>query len=242
MGAVIIIFFVCWCFNGVLITLGPVEEWDGIELVPYGKEFRDLAEKFETGCATFAHKYGFWLQIVAIYRVTGKGKPRVVRSGQGRHLFHGTSRMSARGILEFGFKLPGKYGMFGNGIYFADCPLKSWQYTDGMSISNRSGIILMSWVELGDMVELMEANSSLTASPNRTWMGKLFGDTAYSSVMGVPLELGGSLRVPEFVIYDPAQAEVDYVFEVRRVPQGTPTLPDVAEHMDDALEYADEGL
>jgi hypothetical protein len=31
-------------------------------------------------------------------------------------------------ISRDGFRLPGWHGMFGRGVYFADCPLKSLQY------------------------------------------------------------------------------------------------------------------
>ncbi len=52
-----------------------------------------------------------------------RGKPSNVK-----RLFHGTRRESARAIVHGGFCLPPRGGMYGRGIYFADCPLKSLQY------------------------------------------------------------------------------------------------------------------
>lgn len=52
-----------------------------------------------------------------------RGKPSSVA-----RFFHGTRRDSASAITCDGFRLPGWHGMFGRGVYFADCPLKSLQY------------------------------------------------------------------------------------------------------------------
>merc|ERR1719412_1902660 len=46
-----------------------------------------------------------------------------------RRLYHGTSAAAAKEIIAEGFQLPTGAGMFGRGIYFADTPLKSWQYS-----------------------------------------------------------------------------------------------------------------
>ena len=55
-------------------------------------------------------------------------------------------RDSARAILDEGFRLPPHAGMYGRGIYFADCPLKSLQYA-GWGIGWR--YMLICEVELG---------------------------------------------------------------------------------------------
>eukprot|EP00413_Alexandrium_margalefii_P003571 CAMPEP_0204520980 /NCGR_PEP_ID=MMETSP0661-20131031/5545_1 /ASSEMBLY_ACC=CAM_ASM_000606 /TAXON_ID=109239 /ORGANISM="Alexandrium margalefi, Strain AMGDE01CS-322" /LENGTH=234 /DNA_ID=CAMNT_0051526555 /DNA_START=185 /DNA_END=886 /DNA_ORIENTATION=+ len=57
--------------------------------------------------------------------------------GQPTQLFHGTSSESIKGILRTGFCLPKQGGMFGRGIYFADCPLKSVRYSQMRSAFSR---------------------------------------------------------------------------------------------------------
>lgn len=49
-------------------------------------------------------------------------------------LFHGTDVKSAEKIVEAGFHIPAHPGMFGRGIYFARCPLKSEMYSRGAGI------------------------------------------------------------------------------------------------------------
>eukprot|EP00416_Gambierdiscus_australes_P034937 CAMPEP_0171102480 /NCGR_PEP_ID=MMETSP0766_2-20121228/57959_1 /TAXON_ID=439317 /ORGANISM="Gambierdiscus australes, Strain CAWD 149" /LENGTH=116 /DNA_ID=CAMNT_0011562787 /DNA_START=106 /DNA_END=456 /DNA_ORIENTATION=+ len=104
--------------------------------------------------------------------------------------------------------------MFGKGIYFADCPLKSWQYTDGI-MHVRHGIILLCWVELGKRPSHQKAaRNTLTRPPRRSFMEWLKGEEQYTSVVGDDQSAGGALRVPEYIIYEPAKVQVDYVCEV----------------------------
>lgn len=48
--------------------------------------------------------------------------------GPPTRLFHGTDPGSAENIIQGGFRLPTHSGMFGKGVYFARCPLKSVIY------------------------------------------------------------------------------------------------------------------
>merc|ERR1712039_764121 len=90
------------------------------------------------------------------------------------------------------------FSMFGRGIYFADTPHKSWQYTSGGS----KRLMLMSRVELG-VVKLKKKGDSGQAGRHT------------QSVVGLTEDQGGSLRAPEYVIYDPRQARVEYILELR---------------------------
>jgi len=49
--------------------------------------------------------------------------------GSPMQMFHGTDASSAESIATTGFRLPARPGMFGRGVYFARCPLKSIQYS-----------------------------------------------------------------------------------------------------------------
>lgn len=203
----------------------PVATWPGVTRVEKdSEEFREQMDFFEAASAQFADKYKFWCQLEELYRLSPPGpesqRPSLTRTGDGRHLFHGTRRDAAQGIVEEGFRLPNHPGMFGKGVYFADCPLKSWQYTDGM-MHVRNGIILLCWVELGRRSHQKAARNHLTRPPRRTFMEWLKQEEKYTSVVGDDKDAGGALRVPEYIIYDPAKAQVDYICEVRCVPPGT---------------------
>lgn len=215
------------------LLAGGVSSWPGVtEVDEDSEEFREKRDFFEASCAQYSHKYKIWLQVVKIYRVDvgnvgasnrgllGAGaEDSIARTSNGRLLFHGTPHDSAKGIIENHFRLPTHAGMFGKGIYFADCPLKSFQYTGGqMWIKN--GLILMCWVELGHSKNEKTARKSYTDAPRRTFTEWLTKKPVYESVTGTTHEEGGSLRVPEYIIYKPAQAQVDYIFDVRSVLPG----------------------
>jgi len=207
-------------------VIRPIARWPELVLVDKdSSEHKGKLDAFEAGCAAYAHKYKFWLQIVNLYRVTESAKHAMrsplTRTADGQHLFHGTKRQSARGILQNGFQLPSHPGMFGKGLYFADCPLKSWQYTDG-HMRLRNGVILMCWVELGRPSHQKAARNNLTRPPRRSFMQWVRGEAKYTSVVGDTHDAGGALRVPEYIVYEPTKVQVDYVFEVRCVPPGTP--------------------
>jgi len=206
----------------------PITSWSGVAAVEREcDEFRECLDTFTTGCIAYAHKYPFELQLAALYRVekiaNNSNQDPLVRiaDGRHRHLFHGTKRKNARGIVANGFTLPNHHGMFGKGIYFADCPLKSWGYTDGKMLKC-NGLILMCWVELGRESHQKKERTGLTRPPHRSFIEWVRGKERYSSVVGDDKETGGALRVPEYIVYDPAKVRVDYICEVKCVPPGTP--------------------
>merc|ERR1712113_678199 len=108
-------------------------------------------------------------------------------------------------IVTDGFRLPSRAGMFGKGIYFADTPLKSWQY----SVNKKSRYLLIAEVALG---RPMKQSTARNINPQTDFRPRafawLFGARRSHSVVALTHEQGGSVRVPEFVVYNPDQAVV----------------------------------
>lgn len=75
-------------------------------------------------------RYHFCVKLKKLWRVAPSEKvqeqeARAHELGKPTKLFHGTSGANALSIIKDGFRLPKHAGMFGRGVYFADCPLKS---------------------------------------------------------------------------------------------------------------------
>jgi len=205
----------------VKAKVSPIETWAGLEALSHSsREFQELRDEFDAGCLAWAHKYHHGLKVVDIHRVArpppAQGEQRLVRTDNGMPLYHGTSPEAVQSILGEGFRLPPHSGMFGYGIYFADCPLKCYRYAQKSFYSFVSGraLVLRCWVELGRQRHEKRAKSQLRAPPGRNIFQWLRREPKYTSVVGDPEERGGALRVPEYIIYDPSNAEVDYIFVV----------------------------
>jgi hypothetical protein len=148
-----------------------------------------------------------------VHRAKGKSD-RVTR------LYHGTSARAAQAIVQSGFKLPERAGMFGKGIYFADTPLKSLQYSQPLSWNNM-GVMLVCDVALGNSMVKSEADGNLQAGSQRLQRGllaRLFRQKSFDSVTASHGWLG-AVRVPEYVVYDSAQAMPCYVLTVEKMPR-----------------------
>ena len=125
-------------------------------------------------------------------------------------------------ILTDGFRLPAHAGMFGRGIYFADTPLKSLQYTGGKlggCVGGGRRYMLVCDVELGNQLETTSAKSSLEPETDlrRSGVPALLGQRSFDSVAAKPSLFG--LRAPEFVVYKPAQVRPRYLLAVEQVPK-----------------------
>eukprot|EP00931_Biecheleriopsis_adriatica_P102793 TRINITY_DN77722_c0_g1_i1.p1 TRINITY_DN77722_c0_g1~~TRINITY_DN77722_c0_g1_i1.p1 ORF type:complete len:456 (+),score=82.62 TRINITY_DN77722_c0_g1_i1:44-1411(+) len=191
------------------------------------EEFRSQADFFLASTVPWEHKYDFKLRVKNLYRIerpsTAEHRlPAAVATGS-RRLFHGTQWEAAMGIVCDGFRLPSNAGMFGKGLYFADCPLKCWRYcfpSKQMSITlprltGRGGFVFMCWVDLGKVREEKEARPQLSGYNRNGWWAWLTRQRgAYDSVVGVTEEDGGALRVPEYIVYEPGQVRLAYLFEV----------------------------
>lgn len=226
-GAVIFLvaFFCTRVIFGVIFLrdLDP-SAWPHVkEVEKNSDEFRSQKEYFMTNCQPWAHKYDFNLSVSKIYRIDKPDPWTASSADSSRALFHGTSWEAAMGIVCDGFRLPSHPGMFGKGIYFADCPLKSWRYcfpSQEMAntlprITGKGGYILMCWVDLGTTRQEKVAKPDLKGYNRKSWWNWITRQRgAYDSVTGLTEEEGGALRVPEYIVYDPKQVRLAYLFEV----------------------------
>lgn len=205
--------------------------WPGVrEVSKDSDEFRSQKDHFMASCEPWKHKYDFDLSVDKLYRIdrppaTPAAPAQSSSQTDSQALFHGTPWEAAMGIVCDGFRLPNNPGMFGKGIYFADCPLKSWRYCFASKemanalprITGKGGYILMCWVDLGKKRQEKEAKPELKGYNRRSWMNWLTGHRgAYDSVQGLTEEEGGALRVPEYIVYDTAQIRLAYLFEVQK--------------------------
>ena len=120
----------------------PPAQWASLERVTDPYDRARLLELVATTSQEHAQKYDFDVKVVELHRViTAEHRARfdaycAKLQARGKEsnvelLFHGTSADGARSICEGDFRLPTFHrhgGMFGSGVYFANCPLKSMQY------------------------------------------------------------------------------------------------------------------
>jgi len=186
--------------------------------------------------------YGFSLEIAKLHLVSPgclqrQQQQRAKALGAPTLLFHGTWSDNVQGILREGFALPQRSGMFGPGIYFADCPLKSVQFAKKVGPGRtwlhslqRQWHRAVGWLSrppeqrqtltmlacevfLGRSWTLRHAKAVNPSEDLRCgWLMKALGAGDYSSVY-VPGGLFGAVRVPEYVVYEPYQAIPKYVIE-----------------------------
>ena len=182
-------------------------------------EYDTLRHLVATGCDSLASKYNFGMGVAAAWKVHSAPCEAAwedhQQQRQARHkgstvtrLFHGTTKDAARAILTDGFRLPSHAGMFGRGIYFADTPLKSLQYT-GSGWLGGGRFMLVCDVELGHQLQTTTAKTSLSPETDlrRSGVPALLGQQSFDSVAAKPSLFG--LRVPEYVVYKPAQVRRD---------------------------------
>jgi len=199
--------------------------WTGVDPEPIsGAELEALRAEVRAASLRQKQKYNFGVEVRAAFRVARGGAAearfktkRATLRQRGKpdddcRLYHGTSARSARAIITGGFRLPTHKGMFGAGVYFSDCPLKSLQYV------RLGGVMLACDVVLGYSKRMKLAHHELSPSKDlkRGLVPRLFGARSFDSVTA---ESGnaGCVRVPEMVVYDPAQAVPRYVMLVREV-------------------------
>lgn len=168
--------------------------------------------------------------------------------GSPTQLFHGTSIDNARKIVTSGFKLPEKAGMFGRGVYFADCPLKSARFAPdhargsvkrlfehGFSGFRKKmiGQLLLCDVYLGHSKTLRRACKRLNPATDlkpTSWFEKVSsavsGVEEYDSAY-VPGGWFGAVKVCEYVVYQEHQAIPRYLieFEYDSATSSSSTIP-----------------
>lgn len=197
-------------------------------------EFSQLKQYVEnTHAAT--HKM-YQLEILDIFKVARQGEARRYKPFKKLHnrrlLWHGSRLTNFAGILSHGLKIappeaPVTGYMFGKGIYFADMVSKSANYCC-TSRQNSTGLMLLSEVALGDMMECTAAKyvTQLPKDKHSCFgRGRTMPDPSESVFRadGVEIPLGkpidndnlkSSLLYNEFIVYDIAQVNIQYMFRM----------------------------
>lgn len=122
--------------GGVLSSSEGESERDRLlEEIPLGcPEWLQIDELLQYRSRNYHERYRFAMTLKRLWRIrdneTWREMARSAKAqyGSSTRLFHGTTPENARRIMSSGFQLPNHPGMFGKGVYFAKCPLKSVQY------------------------------------------------------------------------------------------------------------------
>ncbi|KAH8362007.1 hypothetical protein KR084_000200 [Drosophila pseudotakahashii] len=207
------------------------------ELDPLDKnteEFSILSKYVKNTHASTHSSYD--LNIIDVFKVTRQGEARRYKPFKKLHnrklLWHGSRLTNFVGILSHGLKIappeapPSGY-MFGKGIYFADMVSKSANYCC-TSQQNSTGLMLLSEVALGDMMECTAAKyvTKLPKDKHSCFgQGRTMPDPKKSFIRkdGVEIPIGtavtndnlkSSLLYNEYIVYDVAQVNVKYLFRL----------------------------
>lgn len=151
-------------------------------------------------------------------------------------LWHGSRLSNWVGILSQGLRVappeaPVTGYMFGKGIYFADMSSKSANYCFANQ-RNKTGLLLLSEVALGDSNELLAADYEAAKLPAGKHSTKGLGQTSPDpsnavTLNGVTVPMGPgmktgvgagggySLLYNEFIVYNPAQTHMRYLLRVQ---------------------------
>lgn len=143
-------------------------------------------------------------------------------------LFHGSSPQKIALIAKGGFQLPSHAGMFGKGVYFARCPLKSANYaredswgpflwrvvTGDKWFERKGGQVLVCDVYLGNTKTLRRSANGFdpVMDLKAGWLRGTFGFGDYHSVHAQG-GFFGAVNVEEFIVYRIEQAIPRYVIE-----------------------------
>lgn len=199
------------------------------------EEFR-LLEQYVRNTHAETHR-NFELEIEDIFKVNRNGESRRYKPFKKLHnrqlLWHGSRLTNYVGILSHGLKIappdaPVTGYMFGKGIYFADMVSKSANYCFTNS-ANNTGLMLLCEVALGDMLECNAAKyvKALPKDKHSTkGLGKTYPDPneVHKRADGVAVPIGKpvsddklqtSLLYNEFIVYDVAQVQVQYLFRMK---------------------------
>ncbi|TMW48487.1 hypothetical protein DOY81_006414, partial [Sarcophaga bullata] len=207
------------------------------KLEPLKKDSEEyvLLQKYVKNTHADTHKM-YELEIVDIFKVARQGEARRYKPFKKLHnrrlLWHGSRLTNFAGILSHGLKIappeaPVTGYMFGKGIYFADMVSKSANYCC-TSQQNSTGLMLLSEVALGDMMECTAAKY-VTKLPNDKHScfgrGRTMPNPSESIIRedGVEIPLGkpitndtlkSSLLYNEFIVYDIAQVNIQYLLRM----------------------------
>lgn len=198
------------------------------------EEFSILSQYVKNTHASTHKSYD--LKIVDVFKVSRQGEARRFKPFKKLHnrklLWHGSRLTNFVGILSHGLRIappeaPPTGYMFGKGIYFADMVSKSANYCC-TSQQNSTGLMLLSEVALGDMMECTSAKYINKLSNNKHscfGRGRTMPDPTKSYIRsdGVEIPYGetitdehlkSSLLYNEYIVYDVAQVNIQYLFRM----------------------------
>ncbi|KAL8054768.1 hypothetical protein ABFX02_04G014100 [Erythranthe guttata] len=208
------------------------------ELMPlevHSEEF-SIIEKYTKNTHAKTHS-GYDVDIVQIFNVSREGEAQRFEKFSGTKnrmlLWHGSRLTNWTGILSQGLRIappeaPVTGYMFGKGVYFADMFSKSANYCCSTKAAS-AGVLLLCEVALGDMAELVTANSHADKLPAGKLSTKGVGQTApdlseaQTLENGVLVPLGkpkeqpgrkGSLLYNEYIVYNVDQIRMRYLVHV----------------------------
>lgn len=145
--------------------------------------------------------------------------------GKPTPLFHGTSLSRAKTIAKEGFRLPKHSGLYGAGVYFADCPNKSVSYAPesswmpffkrwanegfGTALCRKDeGQMLLCDVYLGSCLTDLTGSVKSAADLQGGWFRQTFQLGNYDSAFEP-----GLLSHNEYIVYRECQGIPRYLIE-----------------------------
>lgn len=187
-------------------------------------------------CEGYAASYGHTLQVKNVWRIwpgdaLRRHESEASKLGKPTRLFHGTSLANAQSIARGGFRLPTTgAGLYGRGVYFADCPQKSADYAPESSWAPffgrlaTKGLGSVFWQkDVGQMLlcDVYLGSTNMRFLPRPTldpaedlkggWLRSFVGLGDYNSVYAN--SLFGILGVPEYIVYQAHQGIPRYLLE-----------------------------
>ncbi|KAK4728065.1 hypothetical protein R3W88_021053 [Solanum pinnatisectum] len=180
---------------------------------------------------------GYAVDIVQVFRASRNGETERFQKFSDMSnrmlLWHGSRLTNWAGILSQGLRIappeaPSTGYMFGKGVYFADMFSESAIYCYASSAA-KNGVLLLCEVALGDMNELLSANSDADRLPSGKLSTKAVGamapDFKEAQILedGIIVPLGnpkerpkheGNLLHNEYIVYNVEQIRMRYVIQV----------------------------
>mmetsp|Transcript_72531 Transcript_72531/g.132850 ORF Transcript_72531/g.132850 Transcript_72531/m.132850 type:complete len:347 (-) Transcript_72531:81-1121(-) len=207
-----------------------------------GKEIADL---IEVRSKKHQPRYGYSMEVKRLWKVRDTEEIQHLeqlagkRYGAPMQLFHGTRPNHAQNIIDYGFRLPRRPGMFGRGVYFAKDPLKSVNFArEGKPVLGRSESfwswlwgsteidepdpvrrMLLCDVWLGRTRTLRKARPDLNPEKHlrRNRLMRCLGAKEFNSIRA-PGGTFGAVGVTEYVVYNEEQAIPRYLIEFEQKP------------------------
>ena len=195
---------------------------------------------------TFLHEYDF--EIIDIYKLKNKileeeDSTSLDLKNNNQYLFHGTRYSNLLSILNNGLKIapdniPRSGSMFGNGLYFANCSTKSFNYTLSQHY-NEIGCLLLCKVKLGESYKLNRANYNAEDIIKNSTYNSIHGVGKYTpdiqnhvdynkADISTNMPIGKLIKskdfnnlyldYDEFIIYDTNQVNIEYIINIKKIP------------------------